>query len=556
MLSRIMKRLLIVVLLLNSLHIFASAPLTENQKLENLAKVWGFLKYYHPEVAKGKLDWDAELMQKIAEVKAAKGPQELNELYSNWLDKLGKVKPCNSCENNLPENLKRNLTLDWLYDTATLSPELSKRLHYIRQNRNQGKNAYVRYPYKVFKTQAEFTEKKYENLEALPSEEYRLLGLFRHWNIINYFFPYKYATDVPWDSVLANMLPKFRNAASPLEYHLAMLELSNSIDDGHNTFRTNYTERFIGGFYPAFKYKIIDDKVLVTGYYHEGFGQADSVFIGDVITKINGVPVKDVLVQKLPYIPGSNYNYKVNWISSLFLNGGTPTLTVTIEKDGKEYERQIRRYPFSRFGYISETNVKPSWKLLTSEIGYINIGTLQTKEVNKAMKVLQNSKAIIIDMREYPSYTIGALAKHLLPDKVTTAIMPYPDLKYPGIFRPKQIKYGKMGNKDYYKGKVVLLVDAGTMSMGEFGTMAFQSAPNATVIGRQTAGADGNITYIDFPGGFRASMSGLGVYYPDGREMQRIGIVPDIEVKPTIEGVLSNNDEILERALEFTATGK
>lgn len=551
-----MKRLLIVIFLLNTLNVFAQPQLTENQKLESLAKVWGFLKYYHPTVAKGKLDWDAELMQKIVEVKATKDQQDLNKLYCNWIDKLGKVTPCKSCDNNVPDSLKRNLDLSWVYDTTVLTSELSERLDYILKNRNQGKNHYVRYPYKLFKTQAEFTEGKYEHLEELPSEEYRLLGLFRHWNIINYFFPYKYATDAPWNSVLTYMLPKFRNAATPLDYHLAMLELSNSIDDGHNTFRTNYTGKYFGGFYPAFKYQLLNNKVLVTGYYHKEFAQADSVFAGDVIAKLNGIPVKDVLALKLPYIPGSNYNYKVNWINSLFLNGDTPSLTVTIEKDGKEFERQIRRYAFSRFGYTPDTTAQPSWKMLTSEIGLINIKSLKTKEVNNAMKELRNSKAIIIDMREYPGYTIGALAKHLLPNKITTAVMPYPDLKYPGVFRPKQIKYGKKGNKDYYKGKVVLLVDAGTMSKGEFGTMAFQLAPNATVIGRQTAGADGNITYINFPGGFRASMSGLGVYYPDGRETQRIGIVPDIEVKPTIEGILKNKDEILERAILFVESGK
>ena len=30
-----------------------------NQNLESLCKFWGFLKYYHPTVAEGKLDWDA-----------------------------------------------------------------------------------------------------------------------------------------------------------------------------------------------------------------------------------------------------------------------------------------------------------------------------------------------------------------------------------------------------------------------------------------------------------------------------------------------------------------
>ena len=45
-------------------------------------------------------------------------------------------------------------------------------------------------------------------------------------------------------------------------------------------------------------------------------------------------------------------------------------------------------------------------------------------------------------------------------------------------------------------------------------------------------------------------MTGLGVYYPDGRQTQRIGIVPDIEVKPTIAGIRQKKDELLERAIE------
>lgn len=46
-------------------------------------------------------------------------------------------------------------------------------------------------------------------------------------------------------------------------------------------------------------------------------------------------------------------------------------------------------------------------------------------------------------------------------------------------------------------------------------------------------------------------ISGIGVYYPDGRETQRIGIVPDIEVKPTIKGVKAGKDEVLEYAVEY-----
>ena len=44
-------------------------------------------------------------------------------------------------------------------------------------------------------------------------------------------------------------------------------------------------------------------------------------------------------------------------------------------------------------------------------------------------------------------------------------------------------------------------------------------------------------------------MTGIGVYYPDGRETQRVGIIPDIEIKPTIEGLQLKKDELLEKAI-------
>lgn len=44
-------------------------------------------------------------------------------------------------------------------------------------------------------------------------------------------------------------------------------------------------------------------------------------------------------------------------------------------------------------------------------------------------------------------------------------------------------------------------------------------------------------------------MTGVGIFYPDRTEVQRIGITPDIEVKTTIAGIRSGRDEILEKAL-------
>lgn len=43
---------------------------------------------------------------------------------------------------------------------------------------------------------------------TFPSREYRFLALFRFWNAIQYFYPYRDLLDEPWDSTLVRFIPK------------------------------------------------------------------------------------------------------------------------------------------------------------------------------------------------------------------------------------------------------------------------------------------------------------------------------------------------------------
>src|SRR5690606_5274248 len=98
-----------------------------------------------------------------------------------------------------------------------------------------------------------------------------------------------------------------------------------------------------------------------------------------------------------------------------------------------------------------------------------------------------------------------------------------------------------------YKGKLIVLVNEFTQSQAEYTAMAFRAGDNTTIIGSTTAGADGDMSSIVLPGGLKTSISGIGVYYPDGTPTQRIGIIPDIVVKPTIKGIKNGKDELLEK---------
>jgi C-terminal processing protease CtpA/Prc len=46
-------------------------------------------------------------------------------------------------------------------------------------------------------------------------------------------------------------------------------------------------------------------------------------------------------------------------------------------------------------------------------------------------------------------------------------------------------------------------------------------------------------------------MTGLGIYYPDGRETQQIGLQPDVVVRPTLAGLRQGRDELRDRAVKL-----
>ena len=87
-----MKKNYLFLLLICTQITFGINKLTENQKLTATCKVWGFLKYYHPNVADGSKNWDEQLFIILPEVEKAQTQEEFSLVLENWINALGEVK--------------------------------------------------------------------------------------------------------------------------------------------------------------------------------------------------------------------------------------------------------------------------------------------------------------------------------------------------------------------------------------------------------------------------------------------------------------------------------
>jgi C-terminal processing protease CtpA/Prc len=532
------------------------------QQIDNLAvlgRVWGFIKYYHPAVARGDYNLDAELVRVLPKVLASKDLSTRSEVLSAWVTSLGSVPTCRSCREPAAKTVRLLPDLAWLTDQSQVGSTLSQQLVYLRHNRYQQENYYVR-------PDPQNGNPLFQHEEAYPSPAtpdagLRVLALFRYWNMIAYYFPYRYAIGEDWQKVLPEFIPKFVAARTPEQYRLTALALIARIHDSHaDIFKDRILDEYKGNYQAPLWLRFVEGQATVAGYYDATLGAATTLQPGDVIVQVDGQPVTDIVKARQPITPASNEPAQLRNTANDLLRGPTPQVALVVRRAGREFPVTVGRVPIGQLNlginYGTPDPKAPAWKLLPNNIGYLALGTIRTAELPDIMAKAQGTKGLIIDIRNYPAeYAVYALGKYLL--KKPTAFVRFSgmDAGYPGVFRLSTLRYVKPGLGPAYPNKVVILVNELSQSQAEFTTMALRTAPRATVVGSITAGADGEVSDIVLPGNVRTRITGLGIYYPDGRETQRVGIVPDVEVKPTIKGIAEGRDEVLEKAVQLIEAG-
>ncbi|MBZ4042789.1 S41 family peptidase [Flavobacterium hibisci] len=549
-----MQKITLILLFLFTQITFGYAKITETEKLSATCKVWGFLKYYHPKVANGEFNWDQQLLEKLPKIDKAQTKEEFSLILENWIDELGPVKEIAPIA--MPKEIQlfdKNFDLSW-FNNKLFSKKLSKKLKFIEDNRFQSGEEFGP-DFDSFKNL-----KNYLNLDYNKSDS-RILMLFVYWNVIEYFFPYKYVMDQKWDKTLEQTLPFILDTKNELEFLAVMKRMSTKLNDGHVMFHiyprlgAPYKEPV---YFPATG-KIIDDKLVVTEILGDSLAEAYNIKIGDVIAKINGKTIKNCIDENRDLIHASNEASYLNKVVTPILTSDSKNVKVEFLKEGKlEIKEMIwfnyhdsHRNEFKK-GAMKK---KEKFKILDNNIGYVNMGVIKPKNIPDMIEALKSTKAIVFDMRNYPKETYAEIANFLSPKENKFATYTYPYLNYPGRYIWTEGTNCGSENKDNYKGKVILLLNEYAFSQSEWTAMCFKTAGNTSIIGSQTAGTDGNAFEFEFKQ-FHTGFSGIGVYYPDKRETQRIGIVPDIEVKPTIKGIQEGRDEVLERALTFIETEK
>lgn len=545
-------------------HAAASSPARTVTYLTTLARVWGLLKYQHPGIARHRLDWDSTLVVTLPRVQAAPSAHAVNAELRQWLTVLGPL-PATTASWP-PDLLPAPAQASWLTQDPVLEPALRTALQQVLQCHAVP----VSHPYVRTTTNGILThqERAYAD-QLLPSEAYRLLGLFRYWNIIEYFYPYKEGIARTWSGLLSTFIPRFQQAATPLAYHLLLLELVAQLHDTHGfVFHSPVLTAHFGDNYPPLELGVVEGQIVVTRLYAQLLPARLPLQVGDVVEQANGVPVQHLLTRYAPYVAASTPAAWQRDVLRFVLRGqAADSLALTVRASTGHVRtvhlprpltiRSLTEATYKEYYFDRNWPDTTSWRLLAGNIGYVHLGTLRFWQLAPAMQHLRQTKGLILDLRTYPQVG-GAelLSPYLQPAGRAYATFTHPVLAYSGYLAPGPTYVtptGPVGLPAPYAGKIVVLVNEKTQSAAELSAMLLQIIPGAIVVGSQTAGADGNIVQVVLPGGVETYYSGVGVYYPDGRATQRVGIVPTLRVSPTLAGLRAGQDEVLARALAYLA---
>ena len=506
----------------------------QSESLYKLCKVWGYAKYRHPSVIDGSLNWDAELFRVMPDVLAAGSPDEANTVLYLWLSQF----PFTTAEPGSTARLWLDLQEEaggisadavWISDTDLLGEALSGYLTDLSQvyTADRGDS------YASFDITAKVSFDNEQSLPCSPEDDgVKLLALFRFWNIYEYYSPNVSITKIDWDEALKQGIPKIVQTDTYRDYVLALAETL-----------------------PC-RFQTAEGQVVVSETSDSE--STDSLQRGDVITAVNGIPIDERIETLSRYIAVPEDGKIGSLMDNSLLKSDQDKARVDVIRNGAPLSLTVK---CSESSFRSTENLS-SRLISDGRIGYLNPTVSSENELKQIMSKFQDTEGIIVDLRYYPSNFIRRLlGEYLIPEPAQFATMSLPNPVAPGSFYFNDNCISGSGylrstgedDTEYplYQGRTVILMDDTSASRSEFTIMALRQTPGAVVVGSPSLGTDGDVVDVSLPGQISFSISGLGVYTPDGGQTQRIGLTPDIECRPTVEGIREGRDELVEKAVEI-----
>lgn len=528
------------------------------EELASISRIWGFLKYHHPGLRGGDVDADDVFLEALSNV-CRESLVTISEYFEGFIRRNNESHYVGSHSQldrflssgrdvyrSYGNDHNKNMPPDWIYNDTNVNPSVRRNLldvfHYSRKTHSHYNNIWGAGSMSNFQN-----EKPYPDDEL--NVELRLLSLFRIWNAIEYYYPFKGSVSGGWDKAQKTAIPDFILSDDPVSYRKSIRRLLAKTEDGHAGIyedKMGINRYVFGSKVPLFVVTHVDNEFIVKSVFEE----ESDILIGDSIKEIEGEPVEKIASDIRRYISSANDRHKNQSVAQYLAVSNKDKINVRVDRGRKDLGFRVKTVGFDEFNkrYGRNSDKVRQSIFHQGDTRYVHIDDFYESVPEDLFDGYENT---IVDLRGYPKDgVIWEFVDDVVDESKTFAKIAFPSPVWPGIFDYEESISNTSKVDRRFDGNLYILVDHRTMSQSEYIVMALSKADYSTVVGCQTAGADGDVVTLPLPGGVSVGFTGLEVKYPDGTPTQKVGVDIDVGVCENRESVEFGEDAILNKALD------
>jgi C-terminal processing protease CtpA/Prc len=571
---------------------FKARCCNQNQNSVNnivaFCKLYGYVRYFHPSDEAAQIDWDQFAIWGVNKIKDL--PE--NELMSCFNAMFNPIAPTVQFSTTaFPSNCKslsvssgnhgHFKTTSWqhfgVHGSDISSPYKSNRINRPTNfslfyqtakigdciNDKLNEHLYCDVPLCLYiKDSATFPIADAVKLISLKNElatinsndtslNNRIAGVIITWNLIQHFYPYREKMD-HWDESLIDAIVRCYTDKTVDDFIITLNMLLSHINDGHAFAGSKASPP---NFLPPLNWQYIHDTLIISEIFDTTV--IKDLSVGDVVININNELPSEIIERRMKTKSASTLRYRKFLAVFSLLKGEQNSIIQlkTINKKGEIKNVEVRRSVSMPFYWKNYMSPNPEHKIINDSTIYINFSKASMKDIDSLMPIIEKEKFIICDLRGYPNGNHGFLSHLLTIDDTANSWFRIPEIIFPNY---KNVTYNLSGwnlRKSLPKlnSRVIFIVDQDVISYGESFMSIVENYKLGVIVGDSTAGTNGNVNTFNLPfNGTIIKFTGMNATKLNGSKLVGVGIIPQVIVKPSIQGIILHKDELLDKAIEIS----
>lgn len=403
--------------------------------------------------------------------------------------------------------------------------------------------------------------------DPIPVAE-RVAGFVRLWSEVKHnFVGFARVPDLDWDRVLDEQLPRVLQADTAAGYYDILRECMAMLRDGHSDVGGPSDEPSAA---PPVLLAEVEGKAVIVGIRPPDSmpdpGRRDELIaaglaIGDEVTTIDGQSIGAMLQPIQRRISASTPQWLALRAYPRLLRGeagSKATLTV------RGSAGATRTVALTR-GYLFASPPPRPRRAHDLDGGIVHValdsfsGTGAAERFEALLPKIRAARGLLLDVRDNgggATRNANAILRWLTD-------RPLPGSRWKTrLYRPAFRAWGQpeawhegrhdpvQPRPDPFLGPVVVLTGPRTFSAAEDFLVVLKAAGRARLVGERTGGSTGQPLQIEgLPAGGHARVCTKHDSAPDGTEFMGIGVIPDVEVHPSVADLAAGRDAVFEAGL-------